>query len=167
MREAERATGSSCRQDRLTQFESRQVSVTDELSQGFKPAHNPKPESPELSDEQRHGNKPLQHQTRLPAGGRRRRHAHCGGQYPWKLPSERHLAEEFGVSYITMRHAMAILRERGLIVSIHGRGTFNSSALTEDPTDPLPTGGIQLLLLNRHGQVLLSKRPNMGCRLVA
>lgn len=46
------------------------------------------------------------------------------GRYPVKLPSERDLAEEFGVSYPTVRHAMTILRERGLIVSIHGRGTF-------------------------------------------
>jgi GntR family transcriptional regulator len=48
----------------------------------------------------------------------------AAGQYPFKLPSERHLAEEFGVSYVTVRHAMAILRERGMIVSIHGRGTL-------------------------------------------
>ncbi len=53
----------------------------------------------------------------------------AAGQYPVKLCSERDLAEEFGVSYITVRHTMAILRERGLIVSIHGRGTFVASAL--------------------------------------
>lgn len=46
------------------------------------------------------------------------------GYYPVKLPAERALAEEFGVSCTTVRHATAILRERGLIVSIHGRGTF-------------------------------------------
>lgn len=46
------------------------------------------------------------------------------GRYLVKLPSERDLAAEFSVSYLTVRHAMAILRERGLIVSIHGRGTF-------------------------------------------
>ncbi len=56
----------------------------------------------------------------------------AAGHYPFKLPSERHLAEEFGVSYITTRHAMAILRERGLIVSIHGRGTYVASALTRN-----------------------------------
>jgi DNA-binding GntR family transcriptional regulator len=49
--------------------------------------------------------------------------------YTIKLPGERDLAEEFGVSYITARHAIAILRERGLIISIHGRGTFVASAL--------------------------------------
>jgi DNA-binding GntR family transcriptional regulator len=48
------------------------------------------------------------------------------GYYVVKLPSERALAEEFGVSYITVRHVMAILRERGLVVSVHGRGTFCS-----------------------------------------
>ena len=48
----------------------------------------------------------------------------AAGQYSGKLPSELDLAKEFGVSITTVRHAMAILRERGLIVSIHGRGTF-------------------------------------------
>ena len=47
-----------------------------------------------------------------------------------KLPAERALAEEYEVSYITVRHAMAILRERGLIVSIHGRGTFVAARMS-------------------------------------
>lgn len=51
----------------------------------------------------------------------------AAGRYPRKLPSELDLAREFGVSYPTVRHAMAILRERGLVVSIHGRGTFIAS----------------------------------------
>ena len=46
-----------------------------------------------------------------------------------KLPAERALAEEYEVSYITVRHSMAILRERGLIVSIHGRGTFVAAVM--------------------------------------
>ena len=46
------------------------------------------------------------------------------GRYTAKLPSERDLAAEFKVSYITVRHATAILRKRGLIESIHGRETF-------------------------------------------
>ena len=52
------------------------------------------------------------------------------GYYTIKLPSERALAEEFGVSYITVRHATAILRTRHLIISIHGRGTYVAAALT-------------------------------------
>ena len=52
------------------------------------------------------------------------------GHYTIKLPSERALAEEFGVAYITVRHATAILRDRNLIISIHGRGTYVAAALT-------------------------------------
>jgi len=61
----------------------------------------------------------------------------AAGHYPCKLPSERDLAEEFGVSYITVRHAMAILRERGLIVSIHGRGTLIAPSQPETQPSPL------------------------------
>jgi GntR family transcriptional regulator len=41
-----------------------------------------------------------------------------------RLRSERDLAEHYEVAYHTIRRAMEVLRERGLIVSIHGRGTF-------------------------------------------
>jgi len=41
-----------------------------------------------------------------------------------RLRAERDLAEHYGVAYGTMRKAMAVLRERGLIETIHGRGTF-------------------------------------------
>jgi DNA-binding GntR family transcriptional regulator len=41
-----------------------------------------------------------------------------------RLRSERDLAEHYGVAFHTVRRAMGILRERGLIVSVHGRGTF-------------------------------------------
>ncbi len=61
----------------------------------------------------------------------------AAGRYTAKLPAERKLAEEFGVSYITLRHAMAILRQRGLIVSIHGRGTFVAACFRNDH-DPCP-----------------------------
>jgi GntR family transcriptional regulator len=46
------------------------------------------------------------------------------GHYHARLPSERALAEEFGVAYQTQRHAMAVLRERGIITTRQGRGTF-------------------------------------------
>ena len=46
------------------------------------------------------------------------------GEISAKLPSERSFAEEYGVAYITVRHAMAVLREREVIVTVHGRGTF-------------------------------------------
>jgi DNA-binding GntR family transcriptional regulator len=41
-----------------------------------------------------------------------------------KLPAEQALAEEYGVAYNTARRAMKELRERGLIETIWGKGTF-------------------------------------------
>jgi DNA-binding GntR family transcriptional regulator len=46
------------------------------------------------------------------------------GEITHKLPSERSLAQEYGVAYQTVRHAMKVLRERGLIITRQGRGTF-------------------------------------------
>jgi len=43
-----------------------------------------------------------------------------------RLRAERDLATHYGVSYGTVRRAMQVLREQGLIVTIHGRGTFVS-----------------------------------------
>jgi GntR family transcriptional regulator len=37
------------------------------------------------------------------------------------------------VAYQTIRHAMKVLRERGLIVSIQGRGTFVQDPLPAAP----------------------------------
>jgi len=50
------------------------------------------------------------------------------GEITHKLPAERALAEEYGVAYQTVRHAMKILRERGLIITRQGRGTFVAPA---------------------------------------
>ena len=44
-----------------------------------------------------------------------------------RLRSERDLAEHYEVSYGTVRRAMEVLRERELITTIHGRGTFVSA----------------------------------------
>lgn len=41
-----------------------------------------------------------------------------------KLPAERDLAEDWGIGYMTVRHAVAVLRGRGLLVSRVGKGTF-------------------------------------------
>lgn len=41
-----------------------------------------------------------------------------------RLAPERELADELGVSYMTVRRAMKELRERGVVVSVQGRGTF-------------------------------------------
>jgi DNA-binding GntR family transcriptional regulator len=41
-----------------------------------------------------------------------------------KMAPERDLSTEYGVAYNTVRKAMELLRERGLIVTMHGRGTY-------------------------------------------
>jgi GntR family transcriptional regulator len=41
-----------------------------------------------------------------------------------KLPAERDLADEWGIGYQTVRRAMRELRERGLVMSRVGKGTF-------------------------------------------
>ena len=46
------------------------------------------------------------------------------GEIEVKLPGERDLAEEYGVAYTTVRRAMEVLRNRGVIITRHGRGTF-------------------------------------------
>ena len=46
-----------------------------------------------------------------------------------RLPAERDLAEFYGVAYDTIRRATAELRQRELIVTVHGRGTFVAQRL--------------------------------------
>lgn len=45
-----------------------------------------------------------------------------------RLPAERALADEYGVAYMTMRRAAQELRNRELIVTVHGKGTFVATA---------------------------------------
>src|SRR2546423_4776984 len=60
-------------------------------------------------------------------------------QNVWKqgdrLPSESQLCDEFGVSSITMRRAVATLVAEGLLVRLQGKGTFVSSdhAIVQGP----------------------------------
>ena len=46
------------------------------------------------------------------------------GEITHRLPAERDLARELGVAYQTVRHSMKVLRDRGLIITRQGRGTF-------------------------------------------
>ena len=46
------------------------------------------------------------------------------GEFRYRLPTERALAEEYEVGYQTVRRAMQFLRERGLVVTLQGKGTF-------------------------------------------
>lgn len=50
-----------------------------------------------------------------------------------RLPAERDQAEEYGVAYLTVRRAMKELRERGLIKTVVGRGTYVVEELPPEP----------------------------------
>jgi GntR family transcriptional regulator len=41
-----------------------------------------------------------------------------------RLPTETELADQYGVSRVTVRRAIAALRDRGKLVTVHGRGTY-------------------------------------------
>lgn len=41
-----------------------------------------------------------------------------------RLPAERDMAAELGVAYLTVRRAMRVLRDRGIVVTVQGRGTY-------------------------------------------
>ncbi|MFE3851855.1 GntR family transcriptional regulator [Streptomyces griseorubiginosus] len=58
-----------------------------------------------------------------------------------RLPAERDLAQEYGVAYLTVRRAAQVLRERGLIETVHGRGTFVADPLPETVADSRTEGG--------------------------
>ncbi|MEU7191687.1 GntR family transcriptional regulator [Streptomyces sp. NPDC045369] len=47
------------------------------------------------------------------------------------LPSEKELTERFGVARNTARSALAVLRERGLVFTVSGRGTY-----VAEPSEP-------------------------------
>jgi GntR family transcriptional regulator len=41
-----------------------------------------------------------------------------------RLPSEAELATQYGVARVTVRRAIELLRERGKLVTVHGRGSY-------------------------------------------
>jgi DNA-binding transcriptional ArsR family regulator len=47
------------------------------------------------------------------------------GEFPagTRLPSEAELASEYGVAKMTVRRALEVLRERGMVRTLHGRGS--------------------------------------------
>jgi GntR family transcriptional regulator len=54
-----------------------------------------------------------------------------------QLPTERQLAEELGVSRMTVRQALGVLAQQGLINSQHGIGNFVTRPMLEQPVDIL------------------------------
>ena len=41
-----------------------------------------------------------------------------------RLPSEAELSQQYGVARVTVRRAIEQLRQRGKVVTVHGRGTY-------------------------------------------
>jgi GntR family transcriptional regulator len=50
------------------------------------------------------------------------------GEITNRLPADRDLAKQYGVAYQTVRHSVKVLRDRGLIITRQGRGTFVAPA---------------------------------------
>jgi GntR family transcriptional regulator len=46
------------------------------------------------------------------------------GEITGRIPSERTLAQEFGLAHGTVRRALKILRDAGLITTVQGYGSF-------------------------------------------
>ena len=61
-----------------------------------------------------------------------------------RLPSERDLAEEFGVSRPTVREAMIALEIRGLVETRHGSGVYVTQARPSAPAPELDIGAFEL-----------------------
>ncbi|HET6242447.1 MAG TPA: GntR family transcriptional regulator [Arthrobacter sp.] len=53
------------------------------------------------------------------------------------IPSENHLADEYGVARLTARRTAQELRERGLIVTVRGKGSF----VVDNPPAETAEGG--------------------------
>lgn len=62
-----------------------------------------------------------------------------------KLPSEEILADEFEVSRVTLRTALSLLKEDGVIKSIHGQGHFVNTTEAENSNQGIEVLGFPLL----------------------
>ncbi|MWA01336.1 GntR family transcriptional regulator [Actinomadura sp. LD22] len=57
-----------------------------------------------------------------------------------RLPSERELADEYGIAYMTVRRGTQELRDRGLILTVHGKGTFVADPPQNDASEGTQEG---------------------------
>jgi GntR family transcriptional regulator len=57
------------------------------------------------------------------------------GEFTNRLPSERAFQDEYGVAYQTVRRGMLYLRDRGVVITRQGRGTFVKSAVANEEAD--------------------------------
>lgn len=83
-----------------------------------------------------------------------------------KIPSERELIDTFGISRMTVRKAIEVLIEKGLLTRQHGKGTYVSQAAVHSPLDSIQSMGkfIQDSGLLPSNKVLLSKKGKAGVK---
>ena len=85
-----------------------------------------------------------------------------GGEYREgdKLPSERELCERFGVSRITVRQALEMLENQGLVSTSQGKGTFVKSHTISDSLGKVSSFADTLERMGLHGHTrILSFQP--------
>ena len=76
------------------------------------------------------------------------------------LPAERELAQMLGVSRVTVRGALALLAQQGLLTRRHGSGTFVSPQTSDIPSRPLG-------LLSSFSEDALSRGQQPGARVLS
>jgi GntR family transcriptional regulator len=81
------------------------------------------------------------------------RAAISSGDFPpgAQLPSERSLAAQYGVSPQTVRQALALLKEEGLVEARATAGVFVREPVVREPFAPIRRHGIQRLARDRWG----------------
>ena len=57
-----------------------------------------------------------------------------------RLPNELELSQQYGVARMTVRRAIAQLRDKGLVVTIHGRGSWVAPDDELDAPRTAPSG---------------------------
>ncbi len=75
------------------------------------------------------------------------------GKYPLdsKLPSENELCKAFNVSRITIRKALDLLENKGIIHSIHGKGTFVKANVIDSDLQKISSFGATLQQMGYSG----------------
>ena len=68
-----------------------------------------------------------------------------------KLPSEKALCEEFKVSRITIRQALRLLENEGMIYTVHGKGTFAKGSVIDSNLQKISSFGDTLAQMGYKG----------------
>lgn len=81
------------------------------------------------------------------------------GVYPkgTKIPSEKMLCEEFGVSRITIRQALDMLESVGLTTPVHGKGTFVNTNKLDSPLQKIRSFSEMLSGKGYHGYTKIDR----------